>query len=87
VRATAPRHQQPSLEKSSPGSLTLATLSHGEPVKKLAGWCLGSVASSSVVLRQAQHEDRLFVASPHKNKLILSLSKDGAAAAAAGNFG
>jgi hypothetical protein len=33
------------------------------------------------VLRQAQHEEALFVASPNKINLILSLSKDEAAAA------
>jgi len=55
-------------------------------VKKSAGSCPGSVASSSVVLRQAQHEDRFFVASANKNNLILSLSKDEAAAPAAGGM-
>ena len=46
---------------------------------------LGSVASAAFVLRQAQHEDTLFVAFPNDNNLILSLSKDEAAAPAAGN--
>jgi hypothetical protein len=53
---------------------------------------LGSVASAAFVLRQAQHEDTLFVASPNDNNLILSPSsracrgtKDEAAAPAAGN--
>jgi len=44
-----------------------------------------SAASPSFVLRQAQHEGRFFVASPNKINLILSLSKDEAAAPAAGN--
>jgi hypothetical protein len=39
------------------------------------------------VLRQAQHEDTFFVASPNKLNLILSLSKDEAAAPVPGNFG
>jgi len=60
------------------------TLYRAELVKKSAGSCPGSVASSSVVLRQAQHEDRLFVASSNKNNLVPSLSKDEAAALAAG---
>src|SRR5260221_13646210 len=47
-----------------------------ELVKKSASSSLGSAASPSIVLRQAQHEDRFFVASADKNNLILSLSKD-----------
>jgi hypothetical protein len=38
------------------------------------------------VLRQAQHEDAFFVASPNKLNLILSLSKDESAAPVAGDF-
>jgi hypothetical protein len=41
------------------------------------GWLVSwTVAYPSFVLRQAQHEDRFFVASPNKTNLMLSLSKD-----------
>jgi hypothetical protein len=41
------------------------------------------VAQPIIVLRQAQHEDAAFMASPSKINLILSLSKDEAASMAA----
>src|SRR5205814_10602698 len=59
----------------SPVSLSLRTISRD----------LGSAASLPFVLRQAQHEVVFFVASPRERNLILSLSKDEAAAPAAGN--
>jgi hypothetical protein len=40
-----------------------------------------AAASTPFVLRQAQHEDGFFVASTNSMTLILSLSKDEAAAA------
>jgi hypothetical protein len=50
------------------------------------GQCPGSAALPYRVLRQAQHEDAVFLASPNKINLILSLSKDEAAASAADRF-
>jgi hypothetical protein len=53
-------------------------------VKKSGSVCSGSAAYPFRVLRQAQHEARVFLASPDKINIILSLSKDEAAASVAG---
>src|SRR5689334_3387935 len=52
----------------------------------IGGRFTGSAAYPFCVLRQAQHEARFFRASTNEINLILSLSKDEAAASAAGNI-